>query len=162
MKCAVIETQIYQTLNNLNMKHLTLNYPHIKAFFILLVRRMCGLMVIPFLYTRYSIVFFIPLIVLRQEFIIIWFLYALFFGFIMGNCGVMQYWTKLFQFIFKVKYDIVGQWTSDMMHSHSVWSHPILKVREKKYELSIAVMGGNLYEEEDNLRRKAIVYWLLG
>jgi hypothetical protein len=162
MKSAVIETQIYKTLNTLNMKHLTLNYPQIKAFFILLVRRMCGLISLPFLYTRYSIIFFIPLILIKQEFIIIWFLYALFFSFIMKNCGVMQYWTKLFQLIFKVKYEIVGQWTSDMMHSYSVWSHPILKIREKEYKLSIAVMGGNLYQEEDNLRRKAIVYWLLG
>ena len=162
MKSAVIETRIYQTLNNLNMKHLTFNYPHIKAFFILLVRRMCGLIVMPFLYTRYSIVFFIPLIIAKQEFIFLWFMYAVFFGFIMGNCGVMKYWTKLFQLIFKVKYSIIGQWTSDMMHSYSVWSHPILKVREKEYNLTVAIMGGNLYAVDDNLRRKAIVYWLLG
>lgn len=133
-----------------------------KAFFILLVRRMCGLIVMPLLYTRYSIALFITLIIIKQEFIIIWFLYALCFGFIMGNCGVMKYWTKLFQLVFKVKYDITGQWTSDMMHSYSVWSHPILKVKEKEYKLSISIMGGNLYEEEDNLRRKAIAYWLLG
>lgn len=162
MKSAVIETRIYHTLNTLNMKHLTLNRQQTKVFFILLVRRMCGLISLPLLYARYSIVFFIPLIIFQKEFIIIWFIYALFFGFIMGNCGVMQYWTKLFQLVFKVRYEIVGQWTSDMMYSYSVWSNPILKIREKEYKLSIAVMGGNLYEAEDNLRRKAIVYWLLG
>jgi hypothetical protein len=148
------------------MKHLTLNYPRIKAFFILLVRRMGGLIAMPFLYMRYSFVFFLPMLFIEgipsEAFFYMWFIYALFFVFIMGNCGVMRYWTKLFEWIFSVKYNINGQWTSDMLHSHSVWSHPILQVREKEYKLSIAVMGGNLYDEEDNLRRKAIVYWLLG
>lgn len=48
-----------------------------------------------------------------------------------------------------------------MMHSYSVWSYPILSVNGKEYNLSIAVMGGNLYDEDDNIRRMAIVYSLL-
>ncbi len=80
----------------------------------------------------------------------------------MGNFGVMHHWTKLFQWIFKVKYDTPRQWASEMLHSYSVWSYPILRVREKEYKLKIGIMGGNLYENEDNIRRKAIVYWLLG
>lgn len=137
-----------------------------EALHIAIVRRMCGLIAMPFLYMRYSFVFFLPILFIdempREVFLIMWGMYALFFGFIMGNCGVMKYWTKLFEWMFGVKYNIKGQWTSDMLHSHSVWSHPILQVREKEYKLSIAVMGGNLYDEEDNLRRKAVVYWLLG
>lgn len=137
-----------------------------KALHIAVVRRMCGLISIPLLYGRYSFVFFLPMLFIdgipSEVFFIMWFIYALFFGFIMGNCGVMRYWTKLFEWIFSVKYNINGQWTSDMLHSYSVWSHPILQVREKEYMLSIAVMGGNLYNKEDNLRRKAIFYWLLG
>lgn len=73
----------------------------------------------------------------------------------------MKYWTLLWQNIFNVKYEIKGQWTSPMMHSYSVWSYPILSVNGKEYNLSIAVMGGNLYDEDDNIRRMAIVYSLL-
>jgi hypothetical protein len=137
-----------------------------KAFFRLLVRRLCGLIVMPFLYARYSFVFFAPILfidgVTYELFFVICFIYALFFGIIMGNFGVMHHCTKLFQWIFKVKYDTPRQWASEMLHSYSVWSYPILRVREKEYKLKIGIMGGNLYENEDNIRRKAIVYWLLG
>jgi len=128
------------------------------------VRRMCGLIAIPFLYARYSIIIFIVITAIywnehwTEMLFAMWGIYALFFVFVMGNCGVMKYWTLLWQKIFNVKYEIKGQWTSPMMHSHSVWSHPILSVNGKEYNLSIAVMGGNLYNEDDNIRRKAIVY----
>lgn len=136
-----------------------------KTFFIRNIRRIFGLFLMPLLYIRYSFVFFLPLLFIKElgseAFFVMWFIYAIFFGFIMGNCGVMKYWTKLFQRLFKIKYTLGGQWTSDMLHSHSIWSHPILIVNEKEYKLSIAIMGGNLYEEDDNIRRKAIVYSLL-
>jgi len=95
-----------------------------------------------------------------ELFLFMWVTYMLFFGFIMGNCGVLKYWSKFIQRIFNIKYKTNGQWTDDMLHSFSVWSHPILVIHEKEYKFSVAKMGGNLYNEEDNLRRKAILYWL--
>ena len=130
-----------------------------------LFRRTCGLIALPLLYIRYSFALFFPMLfidgVTGNEVFIIWSIYVLVFVFIMGNCEVMHHWTKLFAWIFNVKYDILGKWTHGMVHSNSVWAHPILKVRDKEYKLTIAVMGGNIYNEYDILRRKAIVFWLL-
>lgn len=131
-----------------------------------LFKYLCGLIIIPILYIRYSLILFLIFYLTNkcelEKITILWFIYAVFFGFIMGNCGVMKYWTKLFVYLFNIKYDIIGYWSSEIIHSHSMWSHPILKIGEKEWKLSIATRGGNLYNEDDNLRRKAIFYWLFG
>jgi len=133
-----------------------------KEFFKLLIKRICGIILLPFLYARYSLLVFIPFIYMYgPNYIIAWFIYALFFLFIMSNCGVMNYWTQLFQWMFKVKYETNKYWSSEMIRSYSIWSYPVLKVRGKEYELSIAVGGSNLYDENVNIRRKAIFYWFL-
>lgn len=123
--------------------------------------------ILPFLYIRYSFVFFLPLLFIENiseginAFIICWFIYAVFIAFIMGNCGVMEYWTKLIQHITGTKYEISDSYKNNYIAFNSVWSYKKLLVKGKEYKLEIAIMGGNLYDEEDNLRRKAIVYWML-
>lgn len=60
------------------------------------------------------------------------------------------------------EYEINGTWCNDSLHSYSIWYHPILKVNGNEHKLSIAIAGGALYEEEDNLKRKAIFYYFFG
>lgn len=131
-----------------------------------LFRRIIGIILLPFLYIRYTFILFIPLFFIidipTDKFFLIWFLYAVFFGFIMGNCGVMKYWTMLFEKIFKIEYDITGKWCNNTVGLGSIYSHPILKVRGKTYNVTLTKMGNALYEEHHNLRRKAIFLWFLG
>lgn len=133
---------------------------------ILSLRRILGIFILPFLYVRYSFIFFTPILFIEnipnEYFLFLWFIYVIFAINVMGVFGLFKYWTKLFQWIFKVKYERVGYWMTEFMHSYSVWSHPIIKVRNKEYKLAISVMGGNLYEEEDKIRRTAIFYWFFG
>lgn len=138
------------------------------------MKKIIGILLLPFLYARYSFLIFIPfLIVLTimygeiSLFLRLWFVVSFicgaFLSFVLGILGVLKYWTKFLVNVFKIDYKVVGNWTTSSAHSASLWSHPILELRgekNKKYELSIAVAGGNLYEEEDNIRRKAIVYYL--
>ena len=135
------------------------------------MKKILGLLLAPLLYARYSFILFSPFAIyamtktndystILEVWLFVWFVYAVFFGVIMGNFGIMHYWSKLWCKILRVKYEIIENDTSDEMYLFSVWSHPILKVKGKEYQLSIAVMGGNLYEEDDNIRRKAIIYYL--
>lgn len=131
----------------------------------LILRRILGLILMPFLYARYNFILFLPLLYIdgytSEMFFVCSFIYTLTFAIFMGNMGLMKYWTKLFVKILNVKYEILGYWTSDTIFSYNDWTFPILKVRDKEYKLMISIGGGNLYEKDDNLRRKSIVYWLL-
>ena len=125
-----------------------------------IIKYIIGILLMPILYARYSIVLFTPLILNDLNFIILWMIYAIMFAFIMGICGVIKYWTKLFVWILRINYKVTGQWNSDSMYSFNIWWFPILNIGDKEYRLTISTSGGNIYEPEDNLRRKAIVYWL--
>ena len=89
--------------------------------------------------------------------IMLWSFYSVIFAFLMGNLGLMKYWSKLWMFIFNVKYEVTGYWSSRNLHSFTVWSYPIVMVNNKNYKLTLAVMGSNLYDEDDVIRRKSIV-----
>lgn len=125
-------------------------------------RFILGFLIMPFLYMRYSFVLFLPILfyVGINDFIVLMFIYNVFYGFIMGNIGLMKYWTKFLQNILNVKYNIKGEWKYGDMHTYNIWSYPILVVRNKEYKISLSVNGGNVYDKDDNIRRKAIVYWL--
>lgn len=130
-----------------------------------ILKRTLGLILLPFIYARYSALFFIPLLFhygFRGDLIGVWFFYLVIFGFIMGNCGFLEIATKILQYFLKIKYEVTGQWTSNMAHSYSYWQHPTIKVNDKEYNLSIAIAGGNLYDYEDAVRRKAIWFWIMG
>jgi len=123
-------------------------------------RRIFGIFMIPLLYGRYSFVLFLPVFFIdsvENDVFYIWFLYYITFSILMGNLGGMEYWTKLIQWVFKVQYEIIGHWG----YMHDLYSRPILKVRNKQYNLLISAMGGNIYEEEEIIRRKAIIYWFI-
>lgn len=135
------------------------------------MKKIIGLFLVPFLYTRYSFLLFLPFLIYSISFnynketipffLFIWFAYSILFAIIFGNFGLMSNWTKLIVKIFKINYKISGYWSSDMMYSFNIWEYPILIVKNKEYHLTISVSGGNLYEGEDNIRRKAIIYYLL-
>lgn len=119
------------------------------------------ILIMPLLYIRYALVVFftISIIANSEKLFIIGLLYALIFGFIMGNLEGMELWVYIFKKILKVKYR-VKNYRSLIMHSHCVWSHPTLIIKNKEYEISVATSGGNLYEASANICRKAIVYYL--
>jgi len=86
----------------------------------------------------------------------------------MSVFGLMKYWTRFLQKLFNIKYEISGYWLNDesylfLLLSYPILflllSYPILKINNKTYPTSIIVLGGNLYNEDDTLRRKAIFYW---
>jgi len=128
-------------------------------------RILMGIIILPFLYGRYSFILFLPFLFIypwengSAAFLTFSLIYSLFFGFIMGNLEVMNIWTKMFQRIFNIKYERKGDWTSNALHSFSTWSHPTIVVRGKTHKLAIKEMGGNLYNLDASIRRKAIFYW---
>ena len=73
-------------------------------------RYIIGLIILPLLYIRYSFILFIPLLLLSEiptnNIYVLWFLYVLLFGFLMGNCGLLSSWSKLFVSILDIKYEI--------------------------------------------------------
>ena len=79
----------------------------------------------------------------------------------MGQARLMKYWAGLFIWIFRIKYSDEWDGTPAVMHSASVWSHPILVVDGKKYKVSVATMGGKTYDEDDHMARKAVIYSLI-
>lgn len=130
------------------------------------IRILMGVLLMPFMYARYSPAFFLPILFIDiggsnfEAFAIISFIYALFFSFIMGNLNVMNGYTKLIQRLLGVEYEEKGEWMKSVMHSHSIWTHPIIEVRGKDYECAFTEMGGALYDVEAKKRRFAIVRWL--
>lgn len=121
-----------------------------------------GVLIMPLLYNRYSIVFFLLLLLYFQSENLLFasFIYSLLFAFLMGNLGLMKYWLKIFQYLFSVEYAVIGRWNSTITHSHSTWGHPTILVKSKIHEVTVVESGGNIYETEDCLLRKAIFYTL--
>lgn len=86
-------------------------------------------------------------------------------GFIYGNCQLLGPILNLFIKLFKIDYTYEGDWTEDMLHSHSVWTHPIYKVKLDNGENieikpSFAKMGGNIYEPETKEKRIVLFTYL--
>lgn len=119
-----------------------------------------GIMLLPLMYIRVSVLFYIPFMWhYGTDFLILWFVHCIVLGNLMGTFNLLSPLTKIIQRVFKIEYAVVDYWTSDIMHSFSVWRHPVIKVRNNTYFLSVPAMGGNLYNEDVQIRRKAIVFW---
>jgi hypothetical protein len=134
-----------------------------------------GVILLPFLYGRYGILVVAPLVFwlfqadqgwkehdinMFEVMGAFYFMWIVFYGVLFGNCRVMNSWTKMWHKILGIEYTYKGQWTTDMMHSFSVWTHPKIEMKGKEYNFSYARMGGNLYDWEANMRRTLILKWL--
>jgi len=76
----------------------------------------------------------------------------------MGNLRLMNPYIRFWKKIFNVKYRIVGQWAEDKLMCHSIWSHPIIEINDRKTVYSrFSKAGGTLYDEESKIARKAII-----
>jgi hypothetical protein len=91
----------------------------------------------------------------------IWVIYGCCFSLIM-SIGLMDETTRMLVRVLGIKYKVNGVWTDNMVHSANYFTHPILVIGDKEYKLSVSIGGGNTYNEHDNIRRKAIIYSLLG
>ena len=121
-----------------------------------------GIVLLPLMYIRASSLFYVPFMWhYGTDFLILWFVHCIVLGNLMGTFNLLNPLTNIIQRIFKIDYAVVDYWGCDIMHSFSVWSHPVLKIREKIYFISIPIMGGNLYEKDALIRRIAIVYWFI-
>ena len=129
-----------------------------------MTNKIIGLTLLPFLYMRWSFILIIPIGIYLgmsgEGVFMFWFIWVIFWGFVLGNCEGMIPLSKWLIKVFKVKYKRKLDWTSDMLHSHSVWSHPTVEIKGIDYQFSFASMGGNLYDPDANLRRKILFSWL--
>ena len=133
-----------------------------------------GVLLLHILHGRYGFLVIIPFVLwiyqdptwrqseveIYQLVLAFYFMWVLFYGMLFGNCRVMNSWTRFWIKILGVKYKEKGQWTTDMMHSFSVWTHPLVEIKGKDYKFSYARMGGNLYDSDANMRRSIIFKWL--
>lgn len=133
------------------------------------LRVIMGIILMPVLYARYSFVFFLLLLPRASSeydypsvfsFCLMWIIYVIIFNLIMGHGDLINKLLKLIQKVFAIEYTLDGRWNRSDTYSFSHWHYPVLRVRDKKYNLRIAVMGGNTYTKESNILRKAIVYWM--
>jgi hypothetical protein len=119
-----------------------------------------GALLLPLMYIRVNVLLYIPLFwYIGIDAIILIFVHFIVLGNIMGNFNLLNSLTKLIQRVFKIEYAIIDYWSSDILHSFPVWSHPVLKVRDDIYFLSVNSVGGNLYDKDVQIRRIAILYW---
>lgn len=124
-----------------------------------ILKRLLGLILLPFLYARYTFVFFLPLLFTKWGFgmfVFCWVVFASFYSVL----KIMVPVSKLIVWYFDIKYKEIGQWCRPMMHSASVWSHPIVRINDRAYHFSYTTMGGTMYEGEEKLRRLAVHTWL--
>jgi len=131
-----------------------------------------GVVLLPFFYGRYGflVVFWFPLYLMNQgeiDFEIMWqmtlsisVMWSMAFWMLFGGCNVLESWTEWWMEILGVEYEYKGQWTTDMMHSFSVWTHPIIEIKGKEYKWIFARMGGNRYESDAVMNRRIIMNWL--
>lgn len=135
------------------------------------MKKVLGIILLPVLYARYQFVFgmafahfFVQGIPDVKSFFlcsaICWFFISLFYAFLMGNFELMKYWANMWARIVRLKYKRTGTWTTGMIHSFSAWDHPTIQIEDKSYDLSVAAMGGNTYEADANITRKAIFIYL--
>lgn len=126
------------------------------------MKKLIGVLLLPFLYNGIFPLMLVPYLFTVEDIGIVFFgvfcIYMLHTA-IFGLLGGMSTLTWMIISIFNIKYTTTGQWTSPMMHSFSIWEYPILEVNNKKYNLSIAKYGGNLYDYEVNIQRCAIYYY---
>lgn len=136
--------------------------------------KIVGILLLPLLYIRWSFLLIMPICIYIKTIdntatvgdliglgFLGWIIWGIFFGFIFGNCEAMIPITKWLHKVFKVEYLDKGSWESNMVHSHSMWIHPIIEIKGKEYKFSFASMGGNTYDSEANLRRSILFTWLL-
>lgn len=128
-----------------------------------LLRRILGVVLTPILYSRWSVVL-IPILLLmgipHDAVIPLWFFYTVFSVNIMGIFGLLNPITKLIQRLLKLEYTEGRDWSSKMMHSANIWSHPTLIIEGREYKRMFSVAGGNIHDEDVSIRRDAIFTYL--
>jgi hypothetical protein len=131
------------------------------------MKKVIGIFLLPFLYVRYSFLVVVPAVIVGIfkswdvnvvcAFTTVCFIVFTFFS-ITFLLIFLKYWTKLLIKVLKIEYKTESNWMSPVAHSGSVWSHPVLCINDKKFNITTSSSG--CYDEDISIRRKAIFYYL--
>ncbi len=128
-----------------------------------ITRKLVGLLCLPILFNRvYSLIILVLSLCFWNypidELLFFAFINFICFAFIMGICGGLNYITEFLVNFLNIKYT---------MHTNSsytacacFWNNITFSVNEKTFNTTIPVLGGNLYDAETVIKRKAIIRFL--
>ena len=135
-------------------------------------KKIIGLVLLPFLYARWSLIFIIPIyFILRNNSgvdtedlliasLVCWWCYYLVRFITIGNSAAMERITKWLMRILKVEYKKLNEWHNPTIHSGSAWERDAIEIKGERHLFSTATMGGNIYTYRASFNRKILFTYL--
>lgn len=128
---------------------------------------------LPLVFARYSLFLVFPLTVIiflifGYSFHYIFygvvtymFIYNIVFVLLMSKFKLMKKWTDFLIKRLKIEYNVDDTWKDSASYFGILNEYPILKIGDKEYEIYLTTTDSNLYDREENIKRKAIHLFII-